>query len=1000
MKKYTLILVILCITACINIPQSIPVPQKPKPQVPQKITPIKPGPSKKLTEPPILQINSGGHMAKIQDIFFTRDGKQLISASNDKTIRVWDIQTGKTVRMLRGQIGAGHEGKIYAAALSGDNQWLAVGGYPSRFGIRLIHFPTGQIKHLLKGHDNVILSLNFSSNNTRLISGSADKTARIWDITSGNTLHTLQGHTDYIYAVAFSPDNQLAVTGSDDHTLKLWQVSDGSLQATLEGHDDKVKSVAFTPYGHYILSGSDDKTIRLWNGKTGRFIKVMARQNRTVDSLSVSLDGTVVLTGQGYGNGDCINNIFSIPSGKSISTFTKHNNIVLATAISPDGTTAATGGGNDQEIWIWDVRTGREIKKLVGNGKRVWSVGFSKDGRSIAWGNTYEQYNMFGYGPLEHSFIFQSHSDQFGPKPGPINETDFIRAIENKGTVSIQTQNNKVHPTLEILENKSVKHRITRGSTDGNSHRSLTLSPDGRLVISGGGTGVLASYNTQTGKKEKEFIGHTGDVWGVAVSPDGRLLVSGSDDQTIRLWEVATGTPLMTLFYGTDQEWVAWTPEGFFASSTSGAKYVGYHLNRGEDQPADYVSVDQLYALFYRPDLVSQKIKGDPDHKVETALDRIGNIDQVLASGMPPLIEILPHAQHIQKTDFTLAFKISDAGGGIGKIEYRIDGVLVATNQNVRSEPWAMARRSGVIRQPLSASDGKRQVSVTIYNKDNTIASEEITTEVTIDDPLKDAPDLYVLAIGISEYKEANLQLKYAHHDATSIAKTFHDRGKGLFRNIHLTPLLDQKAVLPNIYKTFDRLSKTIKASDVFVLFIAGHGKVIDGNYYFIPQDALYENADLFKKIILSDEDLVTQLQKINALKSLILIDTCFSAHLVKNQLARASTRSALEEKTALDRLMRSTGRTALAAASSEQYAFEGHEGHGVFTYALLQGLKGRADSNHNGLLSINELCDFVRFEVPKITEKKWKYPQTPVRLTQGDSFAIGCTEENAGCGK
>jgi WD40 repeat protein len=616
-------------------------------------------------------------MAKIKDIFFTRDGKQLISASNDKTIRVWDIQTGKTVRMLRGQIGAGDEGKIYAAALSGDNQWLAVGGFMAKGHgidddkvgiIRLIHFPTGQIKHLLKGHDNVILSLNFSSDNTRLISGSADKTARIWDITSGNTLHTLQGHTDYIYAVAFSPDNQLAVTGSDDHTLKLWQVSDGSLQATLEGHDDKVKSVAFTPDGHYILSGSYDKTIRLWNGKTGRFIKVMARQNRTVDSLSVSLDGTVVLTGWGYGNGDFINNIFSIPSGKSISTFTKHNNAVLATAISPDGTTAATGGGNDQEIWLWDVRTGREIKKLVGNGKSVWSVSFSKDGRSIAWGNTWEQESMFGYGPLEHSFIFQSHSDQFGPKPGPINETDFIRAIENKGTVSIQTQNNKIHPTLEILENKSVKHRITRGSTDGDDHRSLTLSPDGRLVISGGSFGVLASYNTQTGKKEKEFIGHTGDVWGVAVSPDGRLLVSGSDDQTIRLWEVATGNPLMTLFYGTDQEWVAWTPEGFFASSTSGAKYVGYHLNRGEDQPADYVSVDQLYALFYRPDLVSQKIKGDPDHKVEAALDRIGNIDQVLASGMPPLIEILPHAQHIQKTDFTLAFKISDAGGGLEKL--------------------------------------------------------------------------------------------------------------------------------------------------------------------------------------------------------------------------------------------------------------------------------------------------------------------------------------------
>jgi len=660
---------------------------------------------------PILKINSGGHMANINDIFFTNDGKHLISASNDKTIRIWDIQTGKTVRILRGQIGAGYEGKIYAAALSVDNQWLAVGGYITKGDvfstgclIRLIHFPTGQIKHLLKGHDNVIFSLNFSSNNKFLISGSGDNTAHIWDITSGNTLHTLQGHTDAIYAVAFSPDNQLAVTGSFDHTLKLWQISDGSLQTTLDGHNDKVKSVTFTPDGQYILSGSDDKTIRLWYGKTGRFIKVMARQNSGVENLSVSLHEMFVLTGCGqYGNGDDINNIFSIPSGKSISKFTKHKNIVLATAISPDGTTAATGG-TDQEIWLWDVRTGKEIKKMVGNGKPIWNVGFSKDGRSIAWGNRYEQYNMFGYGPLEHNFIFQSYSDQFGPKHSPINETDFIRAIEKKGIVSIRTQNHKVHSTLEILMNNSVIHCIKRGSTDGYDHQCFTLSPDGSLVISGGGTGVLASYNIQTGRKETEFIGHTSNVRGVAVSPDGRLLVSGSDDQTIRLWELNTGRLLITLFYGTDKEWVACTPEGFFAASENGSKYVGYHLNQGADKPADYVSMDQLYSLFYRPDLVNKKIMGDPQHDIEAALDSIGSIVQILASGMPPFIEILPHEQHINKTDFTLEFKISDAGGGIGKIEYRIDGVLVAIDQNDRREFLGMPRKLDVIKRTFFAN--------------------------------------------------------------------------------------------------------------------------------------------------------------------------------------------------------------------------------------------------------------------------------------------------------
>lgn len=188
---------------------------------------------------PILQIDSGGHMAKIEDIFFTNDGKTLISASDDKTVRVWNIASGKTVRILRGQIGPGIEGKIFAAALSPDNRWLAVGGWidsstrritPCCGDIRLIDLLSGQVVRLLKGHQSVILSLAFSADGRRLVSGSADKTARIWDIASGQSPYTLSGHHDAIYAVAFSPDGRLAVTGSDDDTLKLW---DSTIQVSI-----------------------------------------------------------------------------------------------------------------------------------------------------------------------------------------------------------------------------------------------------------------------------------------------------------------------------------------------------------------------------------------------------------------------------------------------------------------------------------------------------------------------------------------------------------------------------------------------------------------------------------------------------------------------------------------------------------------------------------------------------------------------------------------------
>jgi len=953
----------------------------------------------------ILQINYGGHMAMIKNIIFTNNGKYLISASNDKTIRVWDIQTGKTIRILRGQIWGGQEGKIYTAALSPNNQLLAVGGYFKNNVIRLIHFPTGQIKHLLKGHDNVILSLSFSHDNKLLISGSADGSARIWSTASGKTLSILQGHSDAINGVAFSPDNLYSATGSDDRTIKFWQVSDGSLQATLEGHEDNVNSVAFTLDGQYILSGSNDKTICLWHGKTGQFIKVMSKQNSEVLSLSVSLNGKYALAGCGMNeSGEFKNFIYSIPSGKPVSVFTKNQNIVLATAISPDNTIAVTGGGNEHEIYLWDVRTGREIKKFVGNGKKIWSVGFSNDGQTIGWGNSYEKNNIFDYGRIEQSFTIQSKAGQFERASVQRNETTFIRSIKKVGNISIQTLNNKRNPTLEILVNNKIVHTITRNSIDGYDHSSLTLTPDGKLVISGGGHGILFSYSTKTGQKQNEYIGHIGDVLSVAVSADGRLLLSGSSDRTIRLWEVLNGKLLMTHFNGTDHEWVAWTPEGFFATSENGDKYLGYHLNRGENQSADYVSVKQIHSLFYRPDLVFNKIIGDYDLQITAELDKIGSIDKVLASGMPPSIKILPHSNTFHKTDAVeLEFKIYDVGGGIGKIEFRIDGVMVETDKYLLQN---MSQKSVIIKKSFSVPHGKHIISATIYNKNNSIASQPASTNVIVTDnqslkvkdPSKIIANLYILAIGISEYKEIGLQLKYASNDATSVTRMFEKCGKGLFNQIFVKTLLDKDAVISKIYNEFEYFSKKIRVGDVFVFFFAGHAFVLDSEFYLVPQDAVYENSDSFKKKCISSDTFYTLFQRIRALKTLILIDACFSSKLAKNDFDLLPARSALEEKTALDRLMRSTGRTVLSATSNMQYALEGYKKHGVFTYAILQGLRGLADSDSNGIITTNELGAYVRNEVPKISTKKWSYSQIPMYQAKGDSFPIGCTEANEGC--
>ena len=149
---------------------------------------------------PQLMVDAGGHTARINALAYTPDGKQLVSAGEDKVIRVWDWQAGTTVRTIRGQAGPGDEGKIYAMALSPDGRWLAVEGNThqecrARCGeIRLYDFATGNLVELLKGHTGFVYQLAFSPDGGKLISGSADKTAIIWDVSNRRLIQRLRGH--------------------------------------------------------------------------------------------------------------------------------------------------------------------------------------------------------------------------------------------------------------------------------------------------------------------------------------------------------------------------------------------------------------------------------------------------------------------------------------------------------------------------------------------------------------------------------------------------------------------------------------------------------------------------------------------------------------------------------------------------------------------------------------------------------------------------------------
>ena len=937
---------------------------------------------------PILEIDSGGHMGKIWDVIFTRDGDHLLSTSGDKTVRVWDVATGECIRVLRGQIGEGNVGKIFATALSPDDRLLAVGGYPSKWGIRLIDFRTGEVRALLKGHNNVIFDLAFSPDGEKLISGSVDNTARIWDIKSGETLHELRGHADNITSVDYSPDGMRVVTGSSDRTLKLWNTSTGSLITTMSGHTDEVRSVAFTPDGRYILSGSDDRTIRFWDGRSGKFEKVLARQDANVIHLSISLDGTKVVTG--HGSGTLTNNVFSIPSGNKVTSFSRHDNSVIATAISLDGRTAATGGGSDHEIFLWDTGTGKEKQKLAGKGKTVGSVGFARDGHAIAWGKTFNPsgYSMNQiYGPLEHSFLLRGAGRDLELAMGRTVDGDasYTRAIESAGPLSLRTQYGKIHSILEILKNGRVIHEITRGGISGPRHISFTLTPDGRTVISGRSSGVLTSYDPNTGKKIHDFIGHTDDVWAVAASPDSRWLVSGSVDQTVRLWEIETGRLLLSIFHGSDGEWVAWTPAGYYTSSVNGDRYIGWHINQGADRAALFYLASRFSRKFYSPEITARYIEtgGDLEEAIRLVNStrperkkiqetKVSDIETLL----PPVVFFqLPTERNMTVTGTSVRVK----AGAKSLTDEPIEDIWLLVN----GRPLHKERGVKVAEKQKKSIDGLRaeiDVHVPLTQTENRISviasnrhgrSEPETIYVTREKGKKgDArtraedlykPDLYLLSIGVSNYQSREYNLDFAHKDASEMAKVLKRQQGGLYGKVHTRLLTDRDASQDNILDGLDWILKETTQKDVAVIFLAGHGLNDERkNYYFLPHDV---DPEKLRHTGVRWFEFMDVLEGIPS-KVIFLVDTCHAGNVTGKKRGESDLTEALRE------LMKAgSGVVVMAAATGKEESQEREEwGHGAFTKALIEGLNGRADYNSDKTIDIKELDLYVTQRVKELT--------------------------------
>ncbi|KAJ8903989.1 hypothetical protein NDN08_000519 [Rhodosorus marinus] len=246
------------------------------------------------------QYNDTQQDSFIRAVCFSPDGKWLITGSEDRLVRVWDVRTRTVKHKL-----TGHETDIYSVDASSDNKFIASGSGDKT--AKLWDLKTGQLLHTLGGGDRAptdgVTSVTVSPTSLHVAAGSLDKIVRVWEVETGRLVRSFEGHRDSVYSVAFSPDCRMLLSGSLDKTLKLWDLaaSNPSNQCRLSftGHKDFVLSVAFSPNGRWLISGSKDRTVQFWDPRQPSMCLMLQGHKNSVISIDHSPKGNALATGSG-----------------------------------------------------------------------------------------------------------------------------------------------------------------------------------------------------------------------------------------------------------------------------------------------------------------------------------------------------------------------------------------------------------------------------------------------------------------------------------------------------------------------------------------------------------------------------------------------------------------------------------------------------------------------------------------------------------------------------
>jgi WD40 repeat protein len=484
-----------------------------------------------------------GHTNTVYGVALTEDGRFAVSASQDKTLKVWDLGTGQVVRSL-----AGHTYGVMGVAVTADGRFAVSASWDKT--LKVWDLGTGQAVRSLEGHTYGVMGVAVTADGRFAVSASLDKTLKVWDLGTGQAVRSLEGHTNAVYGVAVTEDGRFAVSASADKTLKVWDLGTGQAVRSLEGHTSWVYGVAVTEDGRFAVSASQDTTLKVWDLGTGQAVRSLEGHANVVFGVAVTADGRFAVSA----SADKTLKLWDLGTEQVVRSLETHTSRVYGGAVTGDGRFAVSASW-DTTLKVWDLGTGQAVRSLEGHTAGVTDVAVTADGRfavSASWDKTLKVWDL-GTGQAIRSL--EGHTYAVAGV-----------AVTGDGRFAVSASRDKTLKVWDLGTGQAI--RSLEGHTFGVTRVAVTA--DGRFAVSAAQDTTLKVWDLGTGRAVRSLEGHTGEVTGVALTADGRFAVSAAQDTTLKVWDLGTGRAVRSLEGHTGEvTGVAVTADGRFAVSTS-----------------------------------------------------------------------------------------------------------------------------------------------------------------------------------------------------------------------------------------------------------------------------------------------------------------------------------------------------------------------------------------------------------------------------------------------